>query len=463
MAEPRDKAEGWYLLHDLRRIDWASWNAASDREKQAAVEAGEEYLRDVADAEEGGSAVYSVVGNDADLMLVHVRPTLEEIDALQRRFDATPLADHTDRGPSFVSVAEVGGYTNEDVEEDELSPYAEKKLFPKIPDKRYVSFYPMSRKRDPEQNWYLTDLEHRGEMMHEHRETGEAYAGKIEQLISGAVGLDDWEWGVDLFTDDMKHAKQIVYEMRFDEASAVYSEFGPFYTGVRFPPEDLGAFMAAETVPTDGATGDGADGDAGTEVRDELREQGVYAGQPKGEDVHAVVLFSEEDPDALAEEVDGLRGNFEHYDTHVDTQVYRDTDHGDDATDDRRAAIVSLWDTADAADTAAGYLSDLPGVTGRADEGEGWGTMGMFYEVEPEYREEFHDVFGDVGAMLADMEGHRDTRLYANTKDANDMFISSRWASRDDAMQFFKSDDFRDTVDWGREVLAGRPRHVFLA
>ena len=455
MAEPRDKAEGWYLLHDMREFDWKCWNSADGRTQETALDEAAEFLEDVGDAEEGDSVVYSVVGDKADLMFVHVRPTLEELDGVERGFERTRLADFTEETASHVSVTEVGGYTNEDVENDDLSEYARSKLFPEIPDKDFVSFYPMSRKRDPEQNWYKTTKKHRDEMMREHRESGEKYAGKIKQLISGSIGMDDWEWGVDLFTDDMKHAKSIVYEMRFDEASADYSEFGPFYTGIRIEPSELEAYAAGEEI----GTGDAEDGTQEASIRDELDEEGVYAGKPHGEDVYAVVLFSEEDAETLGEEVDGLRGNFEHYDTHVKTAVYGDVDDPE-----ANSAVVSIWDTQDAADTASGFLADLPGVVKRAgDDEDGFGTMGMFYTVKPDYRKEFVEKFEEVGGLLEDMDGHLETRLLANVGDENDMFISSRWEAKEDAMEFFRGDAFRDTVDWGREVLDDRPRHVFLA
>jgi heme-degrading monooxygenase HmoA len=183
----------------------------------------------------------------------------------------------------------------------------------------------------------------------------------------------------------------------------------------------------------------------------------IYAGQPHGEDVYALVLYSEADSEELHEELDGLRERFEHYDTHVKSAVYGD-EHGDD-----RTAIVSIWDTKEAADTASGFLSELPGIVARAGEESGFGTMGMFYTVKPEYREEFVDTFEEVGDALDDMEGHFETRLMVNETDENDMFIASQWREKDDAMAFFRSEDFRETVQWGREVLDGRPRHVFLA
>jgi len=452
MAEPRDKAEGWYLLHDLRNFDWGGWNSADERTKERAVGGAVEYVKEVSDPEEGDTAVFGVVGDEADLMMVHVRPKIEGVDAARRRFERTAFADFTDVSESYISVAEVGGYTNEDIESDDLSGYARSKLFPDIPDKDYVSFYPMSRKREPEQNWYETDLDDRHEMMNEHRESGEAYAGKIKQIIAGSIGMDRWEWTVDLFTDDMKHAKSIVYEMRFDEATARYSEFGSFYTGVRLAPEDIEGYVGGGRVPSDGC-----EADDGEEVRDELADLGVYGGQPHGEDVFAVVLYSEENAEELADEVDGMRSNFEHYDTHVETTVY------DDDTD-RNAAVVSIWDNGDSATTAAGYLNDLPGVVGRAgDRDEGFGTMGMFYTVKPEHREEFVERFDEVGELLDEMEGHVETRLLENVGDENEMFIASDWESKDDAMEFFRSEEFTETVSWGREVLADRPRHVFLA
>jgi chlorite dismutase len=168
------------------------------------------------------------------------------------------------------------------------------------------------------------------------------------------------------------------------------------------------------------------------------------------------VLYSEADPDDLFEEVDGLRSNFDHYGTHVKTAVYES--HGDG-----RSAVVSIWETASAAETAAGFLSELPGVVARAGEESGFGTMGMFYTVKPEHREDFVEKFDVVGGLLDDMDGHYDTELLANREDENDMFIASQWAGREDAMAFFRSDEFRDTVQWGRDVLADRPRHVFLA
>jgi len=490
MREPPQTDEGWYVLHDFRRIDWSAWRDAPERERDLAVEEGVEYLEtheSVDDADDGASAVFAMVGHKADLLIVHLRPTLDALSTAERRFDRTALGSFTEQSTSYVSVTEVSGYVSdayfaEDEEEVDqgLKRYIEGKLEPDIPEDQYVSFYPMSRKRGEQDNWYDLPFERRREMMKEHGEHGREFGGRVKQIVASSVGLDDWEWGVTLFSEEPTDLKDIVYEMRYDEASARYSEFGPFYVGRRFPPSDLPAFLAGETVPTgeahahghgeggghgeDGHHGEGgqdhAHGDdtAADEdgIRGELEDLNIYAGKPHGEDVYATVLYSEADADDLFEEVDGLRSNFDHYDTHVKTAVY-------DALDRDRRAVVSIWDTASAADTAAGFLSELPGIVSRAGEESGFGTMGMFYTVKPEHREDFVEKFETVGGLLADMEGHGETDLMINLEDENDMFIASQWRSRDDAMNFFRSDEFSDTVSWGRDVLADRPRHVFLA
>jgi len=485
MREPPQTDEGWYALHDFRRIDWAAWRDAPERERESAIEEGVAYLdahEAVEDAEDGVSAVFAMVGHKADLMIVHLRPTLDALSTAERRFDRTALGAFTEQSTSYVSVTEVSGYvsdayfTDDEEETDEgLKRYIEGKLEPDIPEGQYACFYPMSRKRGEQDNWYDLPFERRREMMEEHGEHGREFGGRVKQIVCSSVGLDDWEWGVTLFSEEPTDLKDIVYELRYDEASARYSEFGPFYVGRRFPPSDLPAFLAGESVPTGddahahGGDGDHAHGEADEghhddegdgadedDIRGELEDLDIYAGKPHGEDVYATVLYSEAEADALFDEVDGLRSNFDHYDTHVKTAVY-------DALERDRRAVVSIWDTASAADTAAGFLSELPGIVSRAGEESGFGTMGMFYTVKPDHREDFVEKFETVGGVLADMEGHGETDLMINLEDENDMFIASQWRSKEDAMSFFRSDAFTDTVSWGRDVLADRPRHVFLA
>ena len=501
MPEPPQTDEGWYALHDFRTIDWDAWRDAPRRERERAIEEGAEYLRAheaVEDADEGESAVFGMLGHKSDLLVVHFRPTLDALSAAERRFERTALGAFADQTDSYVSVTEVSGYVSDDYFEGDvdeidqgLRRYIEMKLQPDIPENEYVCFYPMSKRRGETDNWYTLPFDERAELMAGHGETGRKYGGKIKQVIASSLGFDDWEWGVTLFGDDPVEIKNIVYEMRFDEATSKYGEFGPFHVGRRFPPADLGAFLRGESVPTSehgdagghhgghghgeggghahaGDHGQSAHGDHGRggeggadrdeddagDIRGELADLDIYAGKPHGEDVYATVLYSEARPDDLFEEVEGLRKNFDHYDTHVKTAVYES---------EGRSAVVSIWETESAADTAAGFLSDLPDVVSRAGEESGFGTMGMFYTVKSERRDDFVEKFETVGGLLNDMEGHHGTDLMVNREDENDMFISSQWRSREDAMAFFRSDKFSETVQWGRDVLADRPRHVFLA
>ncbi|WP_435176679.1 heme-binding protein [Halorussus sp. AFM4] len=516
--EPPATNEGWYALHDFRTVDWDAWRAAPEREREAALSEGVSFLRDrvdVTDAEDGSSAVFSMLGHKADLLVLHFRPTVADLDTAERAFEGTAFAEYTERSSSYVSVTEVGGYTSEEmtkepaeIEDTGLARYAQSKLYPEIPDSEFVCFYPMDKRRAPGQNWYDLPFDERAEMMDTHGEIGKTYAGQVKQIITGSIGMDDFEWGVDLFGNDPTAIKDLLYELRFDESSSKYADFGPFYFGRQFPPADLPAFMAGEAVPaedddaesagghphgegghprgsgeggrphgegghTDEAethhghgSGEGGhphgeeseDDDGSDGIRGELADLDIYAGQPHGEDVYAMVLYSEADPAELFEEVEGLRSNFEHYDTHVKTAVYQPRE-GEDAD----SAVVSVWETQSAADTAGGFLADLPGIVARAGERSGFGTMGMFYTVKPERRADFVEKFETVGEVLGETEGHLETDLLVNREDENDMFIASQWESKDDAMGFFRSDAFADTVDWGRDVLADRPRHVFLA
>jgi chlorite dismutase len=431
MREPPRTDEGWYVLHDFRRIDWTAWRDAPERERERAIEEGVDYLtrhEAVADADDGDSAVFTVVGHKADLLVVHLRPTLDALSTAERRLDRTVFGAFTEQSTSYVSVTEVSDYVSDEYfaegeeVDDGLRRYIEGKLEPEIPENGYLSFYPMSRTRGEQDNWYDLPFERRSEMMEEHGRHGREFGGRVRQIVASSVGLDDWEWGVTLFSDNPTTLKDIVYELRYDEASARYSEFGPFYVGRRFPPADLAAFLAGDPVPAGEADEDGGDhGDerrgrdgsghaadrgasddpAGDEsdddIRGELEDLDIYAGTPHGEDVYATVLYSAADVDDLFDEVDGLRSNFDHYDTHIKTAVY-------DALDRDRRAVVSIWETASAADTAAGFLSDLPDIVSRAGEASGFGTMGMFYTVKPDYRTDFVEKFETVGNVLTDME-----------------------------------------------------------
>ena len=120
------------------------------------------------------------------------------------------------------------------------------RLFPAMPPNRYICFYPMDRRRGEDKNWYTLPIEERQRQMNEHGLVGRRYAGEVKQIISGSIGFDDWEWGVTLFADEPLVFKKLIYEMRFDEVSAVYALFGHFYVGMRCPAAELGKWLAGE-------------------------------------------------------------------------------------------------------------------------------------------------------------------------------------------------------------------------
>jgi peroxiredoxin len=253
MAEAPGTLEGWYALHDFRTLDWPRWKALPAGERAAAVAEAQAFLRDAeahAGAPEGSSALYSIVGHKADLMFLHLRPLLEDLEAVETAFARTRLADFTSRPYSYVSVTELGLYEAQArgaVENPMDVPFVRARLKFQIPaDKRYMVFYPMNKKRGEQINWYTLPLEERRGMMRSHGTIGHKYFGTVQQMITGSVGFDDWEWGVTLFTADALQFKKLVYEMRFDEVSAIYADFGPFLTGMRLDEAGLGGLLAVD-------------------------------------------------------------------------------------------------------------------------------------------------------------------------------------------------------------------------
>jgi hydrogen peroxide-dependent heme synthase len=241
-----DTLEGWFALHEMRRLDRRTWSALDEfhREKAIAEAIGLLTEAEGVDPEHGRSVTYWVIGHKADLLTIHLRPDISELHELERRFDGTLLAAHTDKVSSYFSVVEISrhGLPDGAIESVESSPYVQSRLYPEIPDhSHYVCFYPMSKRRGEQDNWYLLDSPERGDLMRSHGRTGRRYAGKVGQIVTGSMGLDDWEWGVTLFSDDPLQFKKLIYEMRFDEVSARYAEFGQFFVGQRV--DDLGEWL----------------------------------------------------------------------------------------------------------------------------------------------------------------------------------------------------------------------------
>ena len=247
MNEAAVTLDGWYVLHDLRSIDWASWKLISNEERQAMIEEFQQFLtglQEADDAKTGSHAFYTVVGQKADFMLMILRPTMDELQQLETAFNKLAIADFTIPAYSYVSVVELSNYLAKESDEDPYeNPYVRGRLYPELPRTDYICFYPMDKKRDGDDNCYMLDMDTRKKLMYDHGMIGRQYAGKIKQIISGSVGFDDYEWGVTLFSDDVLQFKKIVYEMRFDEASARYGEFGSFFVGTLLDNEKVASFL----------------------------------------------------------------------------------------------------------------------------------------------------------------------------------------------------------------------------
>lgn len=264
--------EGWYVLHQGFRISHPLLKDLAPRDRKEVLEAFGELLDGWEDlGDDGWSGAYRMVGGGLDLMLVHFRPSLEALAECERAVDGTVFADYAYLETDFLSVVELGLYrlTAETVEElrgegtDPRSeegrerlrraaeehrelPYVQSRLRPRQPEEMpYLCFYPMDKRRAPGDNWYTLSLEERNELMIEHGGIGRLYAGRVSQVISGSVGFDDWEWGVTLFAGDPLDFKELVTEMRYDEVSARYAEFGPFFVGKRVRADELGASLAS--------------------------------------------------------------------------------------------------------------------------------------------------------------------------------------------------------------------------
>lgn len=262
--------EGSFILHQMFRVRWSAWKAATSVEQKRAVEDAAALLEETEKSGEEQSAVFSMLGHKGDLMMLHFRRRLEGLNNAELGVANLNLSEFLEQTTSYLSVVELGLYEvsvrfyaslkekgiqpgtpdwNQAVEGElgKQRKAAAPRLWPEIPPRRYVCFYPMNKLRGEEKNWYQAPITARQRMMREHGVIGRRYAGQVTQIISGSIGFDDWEWGVDLFADDPLVFKKLVYEMRFDEASAVYGQFGAFYVGLRFPAAKLAALLEGMT------------------------------------------------------------------------------------------------------------------------------------------------------------------------------------------------------------------------
>lgn len=213
MIESLTPAQGWGVLHLFCQAGGGVDREALKGGIKAATEAGLQVVP------------VAVLGHKADVALMALGPDWVAL----RRFQSAVQAAGLVVVDSYVSLTEVSEYAK-GMPEDMLRP----RLYPELPPAgmRAFCFYPMSKRREPGQNWYALPYEERERLMHGHGATGRTFRGRIVQLITGSTGIDDWEWGVTLFGVHPDDLKDVVYTMRYDEASAQYAEFGPFVAGI---------------------------------------------------------------------------------------------------------------------------------------------------------------------------------------------------------------------------------------
>ncbi|TAM92026.1 heme-dependent peroxidase [bacterium] len=263
---------GWSILHRLYAFDRRRWSALST-DRQAAIQ--REALRAFEQLEGGDKydfALCQVLGGKGDLMFIHYARDFEALAEAEMAVSGLEINDYLQPRSSYVSVLEVGRHRatariHEELRERDLEANSAEwvaafdqaiaeetaavaaRLWAQIPRRRFWCFYPMNKKRDDTWNWYALPFDERCRLMAAHGAGAKTYHGLATQVISSSIGFDDWEWGVDLFSDDPLVLKRLIYELRFDEVSSQYAEFGSFVTGLRFSPAQLPEFLAGRAVP----------------------------------------------------------------------------------------------------------------------------------------------------------------------------------------------------------------------
>lgn len=261
---PPSTLEGAFCLHQLYRVDRRRLLTLNQEQRTQILDEASRVLEVFnrrGDNDESG-ACYKVLSNIADIMLVYFRRTPDELAEIEQVFQELAIYEYVTPVYGYFSVVELSlhgarerygkllskqGLTEDTPEWDEALEVElqqervtqKERLFPVVPDDPYICFYPMNKKRGETVNWFMLTPKERGMMMRGHGTTGRKYHGRVTQIITSSSGLADYDWGVDLFAKDAVNFKKLIYEMRFDEASALYAEFGPFYIGIRTKPQDL--------------------------------------------------------------------------------------------------------------------------------------------------------------------------------------------------------------------------------
>lgn len=265
MSEPVVKlSRGIHVLHLFYRVNRIRWSALADGESHVSRGHLETLLAANGAASHPRITSYVNVGGKADVVFMVCAAELAQLSRLHRQIEHCFPPGTLEPVYTYLSVTELPEYvtTEEDMvrritNEFKLAPgtdaynakfkelkelqgqYEQYRLYPELPEWEVMAFYPMSKRRSGDDNWYMLDFDARKKLMAGHARVGRKFAGRISQLITGSTGIDDWEWGVTLMAHQIDALKEIVYEMRFDEVSARYGEFGPFYINLRLNPSDL--------------------------------------------------------------------------------------------------------------------------------------------------------------------------------------------------------------------------------
>ncbi len=269
-----ESLDSWHILHRMFRFKRRAFDALPGVRRSEIAREALTYFAAQAEAADSDAGLAQLLGHKSDFMTTHYTKSFDALGAAQTGFDKLELADYVEPQSSYVSILELGlyeatGKIHADLRERGFKAHGPEwndafdaalaeqanqprnagRLWAKIPPRRYVCFYPMDKKRGEAINWYGLPFEDRARLMADHGKIGRSFHGLVTQVISGSIGFDDWEWGVDLYADDPMIFKKLIYEMRFDEASARYAAFGQFYTGMQFSIAELPHFLEGDAVP----------------------------------------------------------------------------------------------------------------------------------------------------------------------------------------------------------------------
>ncbi|MEM1084657.1 MAG: hydrogen peroxide-dependent heme synthase [Verrucomicrobiota bacterium] len=257
--------EGWHVMHLFYQVDHAQWETFDDEEKRSAKTRLTKLVQEIRSTPDTHLLTFAVATPKADLGFMLLTPDLQVANAFEKQLTLSLGPDVLSPVYSYLSQTESSEYTTTSEQyaedtlkgekglsedspefaeamkefEERMAKYLHHRLYPVLPDWPVICFYPMSKRRSGNDNWYSLDYAERKKLMGGHARVGRTYAGRILQLITGSTGLDEYEWGVTLLANDTIDIKAIVYEMRFDEVTARFGEFGDFYIGMQLPLDQL--------------------------------------------------------------------------------------------------------------------------------------------------------------------------------------------------------------------------------